>query len=81
MRTQLATRRTFAQSIVIAVLVALCTMLGTTAHRLAYAEETQEQASANSGSALFPMGYPADDAEPSERHTVRKSEEELLTKL
>jgi nitroreductase len=32
-------------------------------------------------SALFPMGYPADDAEPSERHTVRKSEEELLTKL
>ena len=56
MRTQVATRRTFAQSIVIAVLVALCTMLGTTAHRLAYAEETQEQASANSGSALFPMG-------------------------
>ena len=28
--------------------------------------------------ALFPVGYPADDAEPSERHTLRKSEAEMV---
>lgn len=28
--------------------------------------------------ALFPVGYPAGDAEPSERHSVRKSEEEMV---
>lgn len=31
--------------------------------------------------ALFPIGYPADDAEPSERHFTRKSREELLKVL
>ena len=28
--------------------------------------------------ALFPIGYPADDAEPSERHSVRKEKSELV---
>ena len=28
--------------------------------------------------ALFPIGYPADDAEPSERHSVRKEKAELV---
>ena len=31
--------------------------------------------------ALFPFGYPADDAEPSDRHFVRKPMEELSTML
>lgn len=28
--------------------------------------------------ALFPIGYPADDAEPSDRHSVRKDKSELV---
>ena len=28
--------------------------------------------------ALFPIGYPADDAMPSDRHTLRKSSEEMV---
>lgn len=28
--------------------------------------------------AMFPIGYPADDAEPSERHSVRKEKSELV---
>ena len=28
--------------------------------------------------ALFPVGYPADDAEPSDRHSVRKDKSELV---
>ncbi len=31
--------------------------------------------------ALFPVGYPADDAEPSDRHSVRKSQSELVSFL
>lgn len=31
--------------------------------------------------ALFPIGYPAEDAAPSERHTQRKSREELVEEL
>ena len=31
--------------------------------------------------ALFPIGYPADDAEPSERHAVRKSKSEIVKYL
>lgn len=56
MRTLVATRRTFARSIVIAVLVALCAVFGTATHRLAYAGEAQAQASASSDATLFPMG-------------------------
>ncbi len=31
--------------------------------------------------AVFPIGYPAEDAKPSERHTVRKPESELVQRL
>ena len=31
--------------------------------------------------ALFPIGYPADDAEPSERHAERKDKSELVKYL
>jgi len=31
--------------------------------------------------ALFPIGYPADDAEPSPRHFQRKAEEELVARV
>ena len=31
--------------------------------------------------AIFPIGYAADEAEPSPRHFVRKSREEILTTL
>ena len=31
--------------------------------------------------ALFPIGYPADDAEPSERHFIRKSMAEMVSYL
>ena len=31
--------------------------------------------------ALFPIGYPAEDAAPSEKHSKRKSREELVEKL
>lgn len=31
--------------------------------------------------ALFPIGYPADDAEPSERHILRKNKNELVKYL
>ena len=31
--------------------------------------------------ALFPLGYPAEDAKPSERHFERRSREEAITEL
>lgn len=31
--------------------------------------------------ALFPVGYPADDSAPSERHTIRKNHDELVEVL
>ena len=31
--------------------------------------------------AIFPVGYPADEAKPSERHTVRRSVDEAVSFL
>lgn len=31
--------------------------------------------------ALFPLGYPADDAEPAPRHTMRKPADELVSRI
>ena len=31
--------------------------------------------------ALFPIGYPADDAQPSDRHTLRKTPQEMVMSL